>query len=146
MQAKLLHDQNGLRTYAIVFEKQDEVRKALLEFASTNRFADAHLSAIGAFSEVTLGFFDRQQKASRKIPINEQVEVLTFTGNIVQKDGRPSLHAHVVVGKADGTAHGGHFLGGRVWPTLEMILSEMPVHLRRSHDEETGLALIRLAA
>ncbi|HTM38201.1 MAG TPA: PPC domain-containing DNA-binding protein [Terriglobales bacterium] len=146
MQAKLLHDQNGLRTYAIVFEKQDEVRKALLEFASTNRFADAHLSAIGAFSEVTLGFFDRQQKAYRKIPINEQVEVLTFTGNIVQKDGRPSLHAHVVVGKADGTAHGGHFLGGRVWPTLEMILSEMPVHLRRSHDEETGLALIRLAA
>jgi predicted DNA-binding protein with PD1-like motif len=129
-----------------VFEKQDEVRKALLEFASTNRFADAHLSAIGAFSEVTLGFFDRQQKAYRKIPINEQVEVLTFTGNIVQKDGRPSLHAHVVVGKADGTAHGGHFLGGRVWPTLEMILSEMPVHLRRSHDEETGLALIRLAA
>ena len=146
MQAKLLHDQNGLRTYAIVFEKQDEVRKALLEFASTNRFADAHLSAIGAFSEVTLGFFDRQQKAYRKIPINEQVEVLTFTGNIVQKDGRPSLHAHVVVGKADGTAHGGHFLGGRVWPTLEMILSEMPVHLHRSHDEETGLALIRLAA
>ena len=63
MQAKLLHDQNGLRTYAIVFEKQDEVRKALLEFASTNHFADAHLSAIGAFSEVTLGFFDRQQKA-----------------------------------------------------------------------------------
>ena len=25
-----------------------------------------------------------------------------------------------------------------------MIVSEMPVHLRRAHDEETGLALIRL--
>jgi len=25
-----------------------------------------------------------------------------------------------------------------------MILSEMPVHLRRAHDEETGLAVIRL--
>ena len=37
-------------------------------------------------------------------------------------------------------------LGGRVWPTLEMLLTEMPVHLRRFHDEETGLALIRLAA
>jgi predicted DNA-binding protein with PD1-like motif len=146
MEAKLLHDQNGLRTYAIVFQKQDEVRKTLLEFASTNRFADAHLSAIGAFSAVTLGFFDRQRKTYIKIPINEQVEVLTFTGNIVRKDGRPSLHAHVVVGKADGTAHGGHFLEGRVWPTLEMILSEMPVHLWRTHDEETGLALIRLAA
>jgi predicted DNA-binding protein with PD1-like motif len=63
------------------------------------------------------------------------VEVLSFNGKLM-------LHAHVVVGKSDGTAHGGHFLRGRVWPTLEMIVSEMPVHLRRKQDEETGLALI----
>jgi uncharacterized protein len=146
MKAKLLQDKDGLKTFAIVFDKNDEVRKQLLEFANTNRFADAHLTAIGAFSEVKLGFFDRQQKTYKTIPVNEQVEVLSFSGNIVQKDGKPTLHAHVVVGKSDGTAHGGHFLEGRVWPTLEMIASEMPVHLRRSHDEESGLALINLAA
>jgi predicted DNA-binding protein with PD1-like motif len=146
MKSKLLHDDKGLKTYAIVFDKGDEVGEGLLEFANTNRFADAHLSAIGAFSEVTLGFFDPRQKDYKKIPIDEQVEVLSFTGNIVQKDNKPRLHAHVVVGKADGTAHGGHFLGGRVWPTLEMIVSEMPVHLRRRDDQETGLALIELAA
>ncbi len=146
MKSKLLHDENGLKTFAVVFDKEEDVREALLQFANTNRFADAHLSAIGAFSEVTLGFFDRKQKTYKTIPIKEQVEVLSFAGNIVQQDGKPKLHAHVVVGKADGTAHGGHFLGGRVWPTLEMIISEMPVHLRRTHDEESGLALINLAA
>src|SRR6266568_8166766 len=146
MRSKLLHDDNGLKTFAIVFDKNDDVRKNLLEFANTNRFADAHLSAIGALSEVTLGFFDRQQKSYKKIPIKEQVEVLSFTGNFVQKDGKPRLHAHVVVGKADGTAHGGHFLEGRVWPTLEMIVSEMPMHLRRTQDEDSGLALIDFAA
>src|SRR6266566_7713979 len=146
MRSKLLHDENGLKTFAVVFEKCDEVRERLLEFANTNRFADAHLSAIGAFSEVTLGFFDRQRKNYKKIPVQEQVEVLSFTGNIVQKEGKPRLHAHVVVGKADGTAHGGHFLEGRVWPKLDMIVSEMPVHLRRTQDEESGLALINLAA
>src|SRR5438874_8394075 len=146
MKAKLLHDENGLKTFAIVFDKEEEVREKLLEFANTNRFADAHLTAIGAFSEVTLGFFDRQQKAYKKIPVKEQVEVLSLTGNIVPKDGKPRLHAHVVIGKADGTAHGGHFLEGRVWPTLEMIVSEMPVHLRRVKDEETGLPLIDLSS
>jgi uncharacterized protein len=146
MKTKLLHDKDGLRTFAIVFDKEDEVRKQLLEFANTNRFADAHLTAIGAFSEVKLGFFDRHQKTYKTIPINEQVEVLSLNDNIVQKDGKPTLHAHVVVGKADGTAHGGHFLGGAVWPTLEMIVSEMPVHLRRTQDEQSGLALINLAA
>ena len=146
MKAKLLNDEKGIRTYAIVFEKGDEVRQGLLEFANTNRFADAHLTGIGAFSEVTLGFFDPNRKEYKKIPINEQVEVLSFTGNIAQKDGKPRLHAHVVVGKSDGTAHGGHFFGGRVWPTLEITLSELPVHLRRRDDAETGLALIELAA
>ena len=143
---KLLYDDMGLKTFAIVFDKGDEVRKGLLELANANRLADAEVTAIGAFSEVTLGFFDRQHKTYKEIPLNEQVEVLSLSGNIVQKDGRCSLHAHIVVGKSDGTAHGGHLLGGRVWPTLEMILSELPVHLRRAHDEETGLALLRLAA
>jgi uncharacterized protein len=146
MNAKLLHEDNGLKTFILVFDKGDEVRKGLLEFANTNRFADAHFTAIGAFSEVTVGFFDRQQKTYKEIPITEQVEVLSLSGNIARADGKPRLHAHVVVGKADGTAHGGHFMGGRVWPTLEMILSELPVHLRRTHDEDSGLALINLAA
>jgi predicted DNA-binding protein with PD1-like motif len=146
MKSKLLHDDNGLKTFAIVFDKNDDVREGLLELANTNHFADAHLTGIGAFSEVTLGFFDPSRKDYKKISIHEQVEVLSFTGNIVQKDGKPRLHAHVVVGKSDGTAHGGHFLGGRVWPTLEITLSELPVHLRRRDDVETGLALIELAA
>lgn len=146
MKSKLIHDEMGLKTYAVVFDKNDEVREGLLEFANTNRLADAQVTAIGAFSEVMLGYFDREQKNYKKISLKEQVEVLSLTGNIVQNDGRPSLHAHIVVGKADGTAHGGHLLGGRVWPTLEMIVSELPVHLRRSRDAETGLALIRLAA
>jgi predicted DNA-binding protein with PD1-like motif len=146
MKSKLLHDEKGLKTFAMVFDKGDDVRQGLLEFANTNRFADAHLTGIGAFSEVTLGFFDRERKGYKQIPINDQVEVLSFTGNIVQKDGKPRLHAHVVVGKSDGTAHGGHFLGGRAWPTLEVMISELPVHLRRRDDAETGLALIELAA
>jgi len=62
MKAKLLHDENGLKTFAIVLDKGDEVREMLLEFANTNRFADAHLTAIGAFSEVTLGFADDQHE------------------------------------------------------------------------------------
>lgn len=146
MKSKLIHDESGLKTFALVFDKNDDVRESLLEFANTNRLADAQITAIGAFSEVTLGYFDRQQKDYKRIPLHEQVEVLSLTGNVVRNDGRSSLHAHIVVGKSDGTAHGGHLLSGRVWPTLEMLVSELPVHLRRSRDEETGLALIRLAA
>jgi predicted DNA-binding protein with PD1-like motif len=80
----------------------------------------------------------------RKIAMQEQVEVLSLVGDIALKDGAPQLHAHVVVGKSDGTAHGGHLIEAHVWPTLEVILTESPKHLWRKIDPETGLALIDL--
>jgi predicted DNA-binding protein with PD1-like motif len=49
-----------------------------------------------------------------------------------------------VIGKEDGQALGGHLLEGHVWPTLEIILSEPPAHMRRKTDAETGLPLIVL--
>lgn len=141
-----MHDENGVKTFALVFDKDDEVKESLLRFAAENALRGTQLTAIGGFSEVTLGFFDRKKKSYQEIPVKEQVEVLSFLGNIAEKDGNPMLHAHVVVGKPDGTAHGGHFLNGRVWPTLEMIVTEMPVHLRRLKDDETGLPLIDLSS
>ena len=146
MKSKLLYEEEGLKTFALVFEKDEEVKEPLLQFAAKNELGAAQLTAIGAFSEATLGFFDRQKKSYQEIPVSEQVEVLSFIGNIVEKDGEPMLHAHVVIGKRDGTAHGGHFLKGRVWPTLEMIVTETPHHLHRTEDEETGLPLIDLAS
>jgi predicted DNA-binding protein with PD1-like motif len=116
MKSKLLRDEKGLKTFALVFDKEEEAKESLMRFASENRLRGAQITAIGAFSEVTLGFFDRQKKCYQEIPVNEQVEVLSFAGNIVENDGKPMLHAHVVVGKADGMAHGGHFLKGRSGP------------------------------
>lgn len=146
MKSKLLHEEHGLKTFAFVFDKDEDVKAPLLEFANRNALSASQVTAIGAFSEVTLGYFDRSTKNYKEIHIPEQVEVLSFVGNISSKQGNSKLHAHVVVSKADGTAHGGHFLRGKVWPTLEMMVSEMPKHLRRIEDDDTGLAFIDLAA
>ena len=37
---------------------------------------------------------NRQQRSYRKIAIKEQVDVLSFTGNVLQRDGKPRLHTH----------------------------------------------------
>jgi uncharacterized protein len=70
--------------------------------------------------------------------------VLSLAGNVVSTDKGPKLHAHIVVGKRDGTAHGGHLIEGHVRPTLEVMLIESPSHLHRRHDDASGLALIKL--
>ena len=134
------------KTFVLVFDKGDEVIQELTAFAKSNRLAASHFTAIGAFSEVTLGYFEAQRRDYKRIVIAEQVEVLSLVGDIALKDGEPRVHAHVVLGKADGTAHGGHLLQARVWPTLELVLTESPKRLQRRSDEETGLALIDLTA
>ena len=141
MKGTLLYER-GEKTFALIYEKGDDVLPELTAFARTQRLSGSHFTAIGAFSDVTLGFFDRQRKDYRKIIIAEQVEVLSLVGDVALENGEPKIHAHVVVGKADGTAHGGHLLQARVWPTLELILEESPTHLRRRFDSTAGLALI----
>ncbi len=145
MRSKLLHD-GGEKTWVLIFDKGDEVVSGLTRFAAEQRLGGSRFTAIGAFSDVSLGYFDRERKDYRKVPVDEQVEVLVLAGDIALRDSRPQVHAHVVIGKADGTAHGGHLLEAHVWPTLELILVESPRHLQRKFDEETGLALIRLQA
>jgi len=143
VKTKLIHD-DGEKTFAIVFDKGDEVAGSLLAFAKENKLSASHFTAIGAFERVTLGYFERERKDYKRIHINEQVEVLSLVGDIALDEDEPKVHAHVVIGKADGTAHGGHLLEARVWPTLEVILVESPQHLQRKVDKETGLALISL--
>jgi uncharacterized protein len=128
-----------------LFDKGNEFVSELTSFAQKNELGASHFTAIGAFRDVMLGYFDRDTKKYKEIPIKEQVEVLSLVGDIALKDGNPQIHAQVVVGKADGTAHGGHILRAHVWPTLEVILTESPKHLSRITDAETGLALIDLS-
>ena len=144
MKSKLIHDHGGERTFALIFETGDEVASLLAEFAEEQSLSAARLSAIGAFREATVGYFDWERKEYQKIPIKEQVEVLSLLGDVAMKDGKPTVHAHVVLGRSDGTTRGGHLLEGHVRPTLEVILVESPAHLRKAHDPESGLALIRL--
>ena len=143
MRIKLINDA-GEKTFAIVLDKGDEVISNLLTFAKEENLSASHFTAIGAFERVTLGFFERDRKDYKKTTIDEQVEVLSLIGDIALADDKPKVHAHVVIGKADGTAHGGHLLEARVWPTLEVFLIESPQSLHREMDKETGLALIKL--
>jgi predicted DNA-binding protein with PD1-like motif len=143
MQSKLLHEENGKRTFAVILQKGDEAMRCLQDFALKERLGGAQITAIGALSSAKLAYFDWESKRYQPIPVNEQVEVASLVGDIaVGPDGKPSVHAHAVLGRRDGTAMAGHLQEGHVRPTLEIIITESPVHLCKVKDAESGLALI----
>jgi predicted DNA-binding protein with PD1-like motif len=137
-------DANGARTIAVIFETGEEPMQGLLDLAKRERITAGHFTAIGAFEEATLGYFDWPRKDYARIAVREQVEVLSLVGDVALEGDVPKIHAHVVLGKRDGTAHGGHLLDARVRPTLEVILVQPPGYLRRRFDPRSKLALIEI--
>jgi predicted DNA-binding protein with PD1-like motif len=143
MRSKELGNGGG-RRWILVFEAGDEAMALLTAFANERDLSAASFNGIGAFSSVELGYFEWEAKEYRPIRVDEQVEVLALTGDVALDEGKSAVHAHVVVGRSDGSAAGGHLLSGHVRPTLELVLTESPTELRKSYDRETGLALIDL--
>ena len=84
------------------------------------------------------------KKYEPSVSLHEQLELLSLIGDIALKDGEPQVHAHAVVGKRDGTAHGSHLLQAHVRPTCELVLTESPGHLKKGFDPAAGIALIKL--
>ena len=142
MKSKLIHERP--RTYLLVFETGDEIASILKQFAINEHLSGSSFKAIGALSDAKVGWFNWEtKKYETAADIHEQVEVLSLIGDIALNNGKPEVHAHMVVGKRDGTAHGGHLQEAHVRPTLELVLTESPAELQKRHDPESGLPLIR---
>jgi len=147
MKSRLLHEDDGQRTFVLIFESGDELMDRLDGFAAQEGLSGAQFTAIGAFRDVTLGYFDWERKEYLERRIAEQVEVASLTGDVaLGPDGAPAIHIHCVLGRRDCSALAGHLLKATIRPTLELVLTESPVHLRKRHDRQSGLALIHLGA
>jgi uncharacterized protein len=144
MKAKSIN--NGVeRTFVLVLDQGEEAFKSITDFADREKITGASVSAIGAFAEAKVGWFDLNARRYRPIEVREQCEVLSLIGDIAQgDDGKSSLHLHAVLGLQDGTLRGGHFLTGSVQPTLEVTITESVVQLRRRKRPDLGIALIEV--
>ncbi|HVW10075.1 MAG TPA: PPC domain-containing DNA-binding protein [Bryobacteraceae bacterium] len=143
MRAKLLTGAPGEGTWVLIFDTGDEVVATLTKFAVEQKITAANFTAIGAFSNATLGYFDWESKKYEPVSVAEQAEVVTLLGDIALQDGKPKVHAHASLARRGGAMVGGHLLNAYVRPTLEVILAKSPRHLERQFDPASGIALIR---
>ena len=145
MQAKLINEKPE-RTFALILDSGDEVVSCIERFAAEQHLTASRLTAIGALRDVTLGYFDWERKEYHPHRYAEQLEVLSLIGDIAMDGNEPKVHAHAVLGRGDCTTLGGHLLRATVRPTLEILVTDSPAYLRRQHDPQSGLALIRIRA
>lgn len=133
-----------LRRLVAVFEMGDDVLPVLQSFCEQNTIEAATLSGLGGFAAATVAFYNMETKQYEPVRVDEQVEVLSFLGNVTKHQGKPKIHVHCVLGHRDGHTTGGHLLAATVRPTLELTIEELPGELKRADRPEIGIPLIDL--
>lgn len=147
MHSRIINEagEGAQRSFVLIFAPGDEVVTGLTAFAREHEITAAEFRGIGALSDAVLGYFDWESKSYKRIPVGQQVEVVSLLGNVaLGPDDKPSIHPHIVVAGPDGVARGGHLMEAHVRPTLEIVVTESPTYLQRRKDRTTGLALIRV--
>lgn len=131
-------------TYVIRFEDEEAFPDRFLELLARESIAAGSFTGIGAMLRSTIAFFDVEAKAYLDIELDEQLEVLALVGNVALHESEPLVHAHIILGRRDGSTLGGHLRRGIVRPTLELTLRTLPKPLRRSIDPAFGLPALQL--
>lgn len=100
---------------------------------------------IGGASAVTLGYYNPVTRKYQWTDLNEPLEILGLTGNLVIVDGKPMWHIHGTFGRADSSVLGGHVKSCVIGLTGEILLTPIDANLTRAYDDETGLNLLTAA-
>lgn len=129
-------------SHLLVLDQDADFMESLTDFSTEHDVPSATFYGIGAFSEATIAFFDREEQVYDPIAVDQQVEVLHVAGNLTWHDNAVRVHAHATLGRPDGSTLGGHLVDATVWPTLELQCHTYNTRVERLQNEVVGLPLI----
>jgi len=142
VRAKLLSEHDHTREIQLVFEPHAAIMATLSDFILVNGFKAADFTALGAATDAVIGYYDPPARDYRRTSLRQQMEIVSLIGDAAPMSGGAGLHAHIGLGFADGTMHGGHLFEAHAFPTLEMFLIASPTALQRRHDDALNADLL----
>ena len=129
--------------YFLRVDKEEEIISSIVSFTGDKKIPSGVIAGIGALTDVTLGYFDRSHKKYLKQTFKDVYEMLNLSGNISYVEGKPLVHAHVILGKSDYTVIGGHLFSGVVAVTGEVFIQTFEDRFSRQLNPEFNLNLLR---
>jgi len=130
------------RRYVLRFDKDEEVFETLKKFLASEKITASAFSAIGASKLVELSYFNLEAKKYQNKVFEEDLEVISLTGNSGALNNIPVLHAHGMFSRADYSTLGGHVFKLVISATCEMFLIKLDGKMERGLDENTRLNLL----
>lgn len=137
-----IRDEKEENGFLIRLDLGEPVLDSIIDFAKGRGIEAALLWGLGAVKEVTLGYYDIENKKYVKNKYDGAWELLSLTGNLARTDEGEFVHAHAVLSNAANETIGGHVFSMATAATVEVYLVPINPGLRRKYDEITGLKLL----
>ncbi len=140
----MIYSELGRGQYMIRMEKGEDILNTLRSFAETKRIRAAVFEGIGSVNKASLGHYDFVTRKYKFETFQEDLEILTLSGNISTMNRTPLPHAHVTLGRRDFSVIGGHLDEGSSANMVEIGLKQLPGQLVKAKDEQMGLNVLQL--
>lgn len=124
-------------------DRGEEILEKIKEIGISENIRLAHISALGAVGEVTVGVFKTGEKKYYANEFKGDFEITSLTGTITTKDGEFYSHLHMSVGDVEGRVYGGHLNKAVVSATCEMVIDVIDGAVERKFSDEIGLNLFK---
>jgi len=129
-------------TAIVRLETDADIPAGILQAAADLHIEAGSVSGIGAGYGWELGYFDRGKREYIRQTFGGEWEIVSLSGTLALKEGRPFAHVHIILGGPDFRTVGGHLFAGRAGATCELVIRKLPGSVSRSRDEVTGLFLL----
>lgn len=140
----MLFDKKG-SGFVIRLEQGDDILKSIKQFAEKEKVGAAFFEGIGSLYKARLGHYDFKDTRTYKYEsFNEDLEILTLSGNVSTLNGHALPHAHVTLGRRDFSVIGGHLEEDSLANMVEVNLTILPGKLEKAKDIAVGLNLLQL--
>lgn len=132
------------RTFVCKLDYESDLLEELNKICLQENITAGSISLIGAVSSLKLGFYEQetQEYTTTTYAYNEPMEIVSCSGNVSQKDGKPFCHVHLIAADRKGRCIGGHLVQGTAVFAGEAVIQEfLGEDLVREVDEQTRLSL-----
>jgi predicted DNA-binding protein with PD1-like motif len=130
------------RTIVESLTRGSDLYEGLSHIAVAQGIRAGRVTAIGAVERARIAYYDQKTMTYSEIDVPQPMEILSLSGNISLKEGRPFVHVHVVLSDEHGNGKGGHLLPGTRVFSCEITIEEFEgPDIVREKDPASGLFL-----
>ena len=122
-------------------DRGEEILEKLKEISVKENIKLAHVSALGATNDFTVGVFNVDEKKYYANSFSGNFEIVSLTGTVTTMDGEFYAHLHMSAGNDKGEVFGGHLNRARISATCEMVITVTDGKVERKFNEDVVLNL-----